>query len=169
MPTKKVSAIVVLIIILIVGGYLMWNKKEKVEQVVPETSQVDTSNWKTYKNIEYKYEFQYPPTWKITVVNSTDTTATPLVVDRTNSNVFLVGIIDRALPEIEKEFDAGVKAGMGVKNNILVDNIPAVKYSASDFSINGIFLLFKKKTYQINMYVNSPIPDQILSTFKFTK
>lgn len=60
---KKVSAIVVLILVLIVGGYLVWSKKN-----VPVQTE-ETSNWKTYTNTDPAFSFNYPASWKEPAVN----------------------------------------------------------------------------------------------------
>ncbi len=71
-----------IIALLVIGGgvYIYQNKKEKVPAVVdteiqqpgqvqqqtdtktsPVNTQTDTSNWKTYTNAQYGFEFKYPP------------------------------------------------------------------------------------------------------------
>lgn len=54
MPKKNILVIVIIIVIAIVfAGFLLSNQKK--------TEQIDTSNWKTYRNEQYGFEFRYPP------------------------------------------------------------------------------------------------------------
>jgi len=41
--------------------------------VATTTEEIDTSNWKTYRNEEYGFEFKYPGDWGYAVVKSTGT------------------------------------------------------------------------------------------------
>ncbi|WP_374683229.1 PsbP-related protein [Accumulibacter sp.] len=63
--------------VLLVGSvFLVWGKKmqkvppqsqKPVEEVVetPKTENLDTSNWKTYRNEKYSFEIRYPDNWEI--------------------------------------------------------------------------------------------------------
>ena len=57
------SAIAFLIIlaVLVIGGYAIWKKQPPTP--APSTPSVDTTNWKTYRNEEYGFEFKYPNDW----------------------------------------------------------------------------------------------------------
>src|SRR3989338_8235327 len=57
------------VILIAIGGYFTWSKKSNntntPESLLPEASQADTSNWKTYRNDKYGIEFKHPTGWYI--------------------------------------------------------------------------------------------------------
>ncbi len=64
---KKLVIGIIVIAILIAGGYFVFFKKavapitnEQQNSLATETSTIDTSDWKTYKNDKYGFEFRYP-------------------------------------------------------------------------------------------------------------
>ncbi|MCL5784121.1 MAG: hypothetical protein M1142_02060 [Patescibacteria group bacterium] len=70
--------IVVLVTLIAVGGYLIYQKQFKLVPVPQSTqsspspvsqnessSSAETANWKTYTNKTYKYKFNYPENWYI--------------------------------------------------------------------------------------------------------
>jgi len=66
---KAISTPIAIIIVLMVFsisiglillGYIYWPKEEVV---LEETEGIDTSNWNTYRNEEYGFEFKYPTDW----------------------------------------------------------------------------------------------------------
>ncbi len=76
---KRLFIILFALVILLVGGYFAWQKQQSVttptpvvtEPVVkepvpaPTEEPIDTSDWKTYRNEEYGFEFKYPKEWAI--------------------------------------------------------------------------------------------------------
>lgn len=75
----KILLVLAIIILVVVLGFALWtreiqpdrqdvnNQQQEEEQKQPEneepeviTSDVDTSNWKTYRNAEYGFEVKYP-------------------------------------------------------------------------------------------------------------
>ncbi|MFH1170193.1 MAG: hypothetical protein V1704_01395 [Candidatus Vogelbacteria bacterium] len=69
-------ALVILLAVLIGGGYVMWQKQTITPpSALPEGEGTPTSplggglegvkNWKTYRNDEYGFEFKYPLQWTV--------------------------------------------------------------------------------------------------------
>lgn len=69
---KKYLISIVVVLVLVAGGILLWQKRtvQNVVQNEPkeevkiientDTNKVDTSDWKTYQNEEYGFEMKYP-------------------------------------------------------------------------------------------------------------
>jgi hypothetical protein len=74
---KKFVLLVLIVLIIVAGGVFVWNKK--MNQEVPknslkeevktaentDTNNVDTSDWKTYRNEKYGYSMRYPKGWYV--------------------------------------------------------------------------------------------------------
>ncbi len=60
--TNIVLAVAVIAIIGI-AGYSAWSKKSNTNITEPLSTKADTSNWKTYTNTKYGFEFKYPQDW----------------------------------------------------------------------------------------------------------
>lgn len=65
---KKLLILALAVLILVAGGVLLWEKK--TGQEVPQSevkntdiSNVDTSDWKTYRNSVHNFSFKYPKDW----------------------------------------------------------------------------------------------------------
>lgn len=54
---------IVIIILSSVAIYVVLHKTRSAS-VIPSTSQ-STTDWKTYRSDEYRFEFKYPPTWVV--------------------------------------------------------------------------------------------------------
>ena len=68
-----------IIALLVIGGgvYIYQNKKAEVPSTNTNTevnSENVTSNWKTYTNTKYGFEFQYPPTYTAKTENDSRNT-----------------------------------------------------------------------------------------------
>ena len=63
------------------AGWGIWKEIENIENqtreliikpranIETETSEIDTSDWLTYRNEEYGYYIQYPPFWRLEIYN----------------------------------------------------------------------------------------------------
>lgn len=72
-------SIFVLIVVAVVGGFWyvksqeaaiieksLTTKEENKQEIIPvSTEEIDRSNWQTYRNEEYDFEFKYPQEWII--------------------------------------------------------------------------------------------------------
>jgi len=84
---KKQSTLILAIIVLVLiiaGAYWLWQNNKPQPQPYPHTNQntqgiqepevitsdIDTSDWQTYKNEELGFEFRYPKTWEYIVEES---------------------------------------------------------------------------------------------------
>lgn len=85
---------VIVLVIISVGGYFLYQKQIKPTPTPQQTSQptpsptdasgaptgaAETANWKTYTNTDYNYQLKYPPTWKIETPSNTSGIGKPTV------------------------------------------------------------------------------------------
>lgn len=79
---KKLIIGIITGVILLIGGYFVFSKKLVLSVVnrqqnfsvtaTPTISSIDTSDWKTYRNDEYGFEFKYPVNQFILSTKNTD-------------------------------------------------------------------------------------------------
>lgn len=86
--SKKAIIIGILVLILLAGG-LFWLISKKESKIEPVSNQneslqqgsvnnqgsqqgIDTSDWKTYINNDYKFSFKYPNSWKVDSITPSD-------------------------------------------------------------------------------------------------
>ena len=85
-------------------------------------------------------------------------------------NYFSVGIDDRTLAEIEKQYNQN-KDPQTTKSNITIAEAKGIRfdYKSSDNSV--IYISYKGQTYRIDVLTTKNVPEapKILTTFKFTK
>ena len=66
---KKTLGLILLIGIVVIGITLFMKGKLPAEQeshfTLPSASEIDTSNWKTYRNEEFGFEFKYPEEYEV--------------------------------------------------------------------------------------------------------
>lgn len=159
-------------------------------QPIPTTQSLDTSNWKTYTNSEYKFTLKYPPEWIGTEVNTEEVrffknlylnnqsgTKTYISVTvKTNPNnqnlkewLIAQNLISANYSEdfhtqIDETTIANIK---GLKITTPVNGGQETYYLPMNRNVIQITYIFKGQSLaEYNELVN--IFNQILSTFKFT-
>jgi len=183
MKKYTLGALVVLVAILALGGWLWYGKhKEKqaqVKQEVPQTA-INTSSWKTYQNTDYGFSVKYPGEWK----------EMPLANDikgmgftEGNGHIFTVayyggfndgGWVDSSGNHISsleeyvkstnldsvKEIDFhGLKAFTGIEKNKIINYVGRVIFVENK---GYLYELSFPKTTELN-----DVQNEIVSSFKF--
>ncbi len=185
-------------IMLISGAYAIWFFYNLPSDFEPEyaatprsarravateiaTSTVDMTDWKTYRNEEYGFEFKYPSFLKEeehAPAKDNDNVIKCLRTD-TLSTYFCMSEFDEVLinSDLRTWFDrVAVDTDPTPQNviNISIDGQPAIRslFIYPGGSANAVFVVNNNKIYKIT-YPNDKnfngYYDQILSTFKFTK
>ena len=163
--------------------YQSYISSESPENIQNQTAQIDTSDWKTYRNEEYGFEFKYPTIWK---EKGTDNWST-YFVNESEWEVLQVNLNE--LVDIKPEY-LKIFAEHEVKRN----NCPGDKVIRVEEK-SALYVLFCSATSEYYIYITptkkgddlimfkyhddfeqdwSEIQkiakfDQILSTFKFIK
>lgn len=142
MKNNQKILIVILIIVIIIGGYFaLKTKQQPAVQQAPITS-ADTTNWKTYTNIRYGFEFKYPADTNVKIYTGYKMSGYSVCENNADSSGF--GCID--FLEVWQE-----PVTYADYNRIFEPN-----------NLTGIFYFYSLNNQ--NIFAN-----QILSTFKFTK
>ncbi len=105
----NVVAIIIALVVLAGAGvrYFIEKKQKAVTSLVPAGSvSGETATWKTYRNDEYRFEFKYPETWRISgggglLVNNGKEVRDPLM-DSLNKD-----LTDQTRPEGYQDFSDG--------------------------------------------------------------
>ncbi len=80
MEIKKISILLFSILIITIGGFLVWENNQNIEiskieqaeiqeQIQNKEEKIDTSSWKTYKNEKYGFEVKYPQDWEYDLID----------------------------------------------------------------------------------------------------
>lgn len=111
------------------AGYTWCEEKQKCLRVWEESC-VDTSNWETYKNTQYGFEFQYPSDWYLYADDPSD-----IFIQKDKEDLGSVpGPHANALEIKINKVNVGEtleKASEKLKQ-------PDIKYQQSDYTISGI-------------------------------
>jgi hypothetical protein len=131
------------------------------------TAEMDTSNWKTYRNEEYGFEFKYPEEWSFIAFNKgePELDPTPLLLlvefyDSEYRSRFYVGI-DKI--ENQKLYDYLNNKNFSSSNILVQDNI-VTKFENQTI----IQSLFRSDRYLINLQGVKPLENKIMDDIIFT-
>lgn len=109
---KPTQIIVAILVIALLGAGVWWGGKKNVncnttvantnsqDNINTNATVVDRTGWKTYRNIKYGYEFQYPQWWQLAdsmnsgVINQNDSSIAFADVNPFYVNSFRVAITD---------------------------------------------------------------------------
>lgn len=178
-----IPLIIAIIAILVVGGVVFVMQKKEVKAPVI----ADISNWKTYTNIQYGFEFKYPNNSYVVTDNSQVKVGinadipTVWVYNQDNNLYNNQGILKDVgyytfsifLSASSENFDEEkvndiLTHGRGYSQEVLIDNHRALKYFDPNY---GNAYWVEKKVgsglYYIIQINRADIGEQILSTFKF--
>ncbi len=147
----------------------------KHEAGVSENQKVgisDTSNWKTYKNDQYGFEFQYPATWQFE--SSTTSSSTVISIYKSSTYNISVAVISMMpFENIEQTFFRinGIKLeNMAEKTPQIVDGKEAIYYKSipGNYPYNALVFKNQDKLYEVVNSVSDEIFKLFTQTFKFT-
>ena len=72
--SMPIAILVIIAVAVVAGGLVLWQysemEKETADVSEAEDTEIDTSDWKTYRNEEYGFEIQYPEGTKITDIDA---------------------------------------------------------------------------------------------------
>ena len=186
MNRRVIISIVLFLILIILGGSFWFVKNKKVENRNKEVSQeevvaqednqgqqetdiekIDTSNWHTYRNEEFGFEFKYPVDW-IVEENRNPTTyladrlleLRPKKIDEDNKNLIFYVIVSEIASDPKKwyqtkyENPGAIKDYRGETKELKINNLDAY------------YVVEDKDEYIQNIYIISKHKILIRSTFR---
>lgn len=163
--------VVILLAVLSVGGYFVLNNNKKVAEVVPTATPTpvdETANWKTYMNSKYGFEFKYPDNWTLSEENSS-----------TANYIYLKNGDEKLTFEVVNSSKDNLLSSKPTTksvefNSILWNYHESFKYcDAGECGKTSPAYTAKKGNLLITFTLSTMtkvtnVPEQILSTFKFT-
>jgi len=158
------------------------------EPVATNSAVIDMTNWKTYTNTKFGFNFKYPLEWYVLSSNvsfvllssQSQITDTSISLSVSTKNVTANDTIDSYFDQMLKSDGeiANTEAMKTSKSSILIDNNKAIRYDSIPKSLgyieNNVILISKGKLFRLTISNNQisdetfNIFDYILSTFKFT-
>lgn len=184
--------VVIAVLILVIVGYFAFtgNKGSDTQEtsVATTTSSVETDSWKTYRNEELKFKFQYPADWLLESEKYQEDTYISLKSPETQA-------LFKARPGIDGNADYWITISpasgldtwftsafadrqrnnpelMPAKASTTVADLPAIEIfdpvTEGGCSSNYTAVYFDSHIYKLHAYCNNPSIKTIHSSFKFT-
>lgn len=181
---KKVIILISVLVLVILAGCFFWfvnnqeresdkvaiNQKDNQENVIArddkqdqkesDIEEIDTSNWQTYRNDEYGFEFKYPREWNkkenVSHINTKDGEYHVAVVSPERADDAMSAFYDEDV--VIRSFDS-IETKKKYTNDKKIENINNLDdYVHADFSITDFGCLYKtvelknvKKVYLIEV------------------
>ena len=197
---QKLLLFGVIILVFVGGSYVLGTKNSQPAQINTEPISIsptavssndtssETSNWKTYTNVDSGYSFKYPDDYQVmknqkksvdgvTVSTPNTTTILSSVLPNLNTNIQISIHYENQLnnlsgDEVAKKFGLSTNAiaySINGKSGFIFVDTPLGPYGSTI-----IYVITNNKSYTFTIESNASYAqykqylDQILSTFKFT-
>ena len=205
MKTKNIVLILtILLVVVILGVFFGLEKREvraptvknneKIKETTKtatstketENSEIDTSNWKTYRNEEFGFEVRYPEEWGV-ISNQKSNNELRVYLgyeDKYGSHgyegeMYIFVYTDKSNNFLENQIkNIGKQYGdqrVEVRDRIIIDKLPATKVIITsnknkDFYVDMIYLKKSRYIYVINnFYKTNTKISEIYKTFKLLR
>ena len=146
--------------------------------ISPNPQALDTSNWQTYRNEQYGFELQLPPSWSVDPTRSNrqksgDDIVFNFGITESHESISRYEAKGRSLNEYMQSTFGKVIGNLppnGVPNNIIIDSEFGKEFTPLKGSDNFSVILVKHNDYIYRFVTSGYLKNSgILSTFKFTK